>query len=397
MTAQTLAGSIEAGQDPGYPGSLTTDQQQRSGQVPEAYLRYYHSTAGAARPTVGSIIDAAVADGVDVINMSLSTGGSSGNCNKNYNDGATNAAITNATNAGVILVASAGDGGSSSGCNIGYPSLRTEVLSVGELDSSNNANSYTQLPIHSESSRGGMAINSYGGILAGVALIAPGVFTNQYQTSGSSSLYASSTWHGTSFSAPAVAGMVGLMRNAWSSIGWQSSDARIMIANALLMGDGWNGTSTTSQGMNAVTGAGRPRMHWPTSTDLTAPWGWGQRSVSLTYAGQEVSWTVGDAAAEDSRITQWKWAIHYTWNGAGTGGLSDITDVDFFVDNTCAPGGIVTVASDIGYDNRARFRLSQADIAGKCLRMRVRAVSLPGGPVTVYSADYFHSGITGEH
>ncbi len=78
--------------------------------------------------------------------------------------------------------------------------------------------------------------------------------------------------------------------------------------------------------------------------------------------------------------------------------LTSVPDVDFYVDDTCPfQGGILKLASDAGYDIRARFRLSQAEITGRCLRMRAVAYSVPPGGVTFYTSDYFHSSDPNEH
>jgi hypothetical protein len=193
--------------------------------------------------------------------------------------------------------------------------------------------------------------------------------------------------------------MIGLLRNAWWTIGWPRNNARIMMANALLMGDSWDGLNVRvgATPMNWVTGAGRARIHYPSASDLTVPWGWGQRSV-LIHQGETLVWPVGGGVPLPSTVTQWKWAVAYTWNDPAfaPGGLQNIPDVDFYVDDVC--NGVTTnLHYDAGYDVRAVFRLTQGQISGKCLQMRAYGYSVPPQGVQLQMADYYHSGDPNEH
>jgi hypothetical protein len=135
-------------------------------------------------------------------------------------------------------------------------------------------------------------------------------------------------------------------------------------------------------------------MHWPSSENLTPPWGWGWRAVHLS-PHESVTWPVSDALPESSAITQWKWAVLWTSYDGSHDDLDHVTDIDFQVEDTCA--GNATIVGDHGYDLRARFRLDRAQISGRCLQMRATAFSVPPAGVTFYSADYFHSGPPTEH
>jgi hypothetical protein len=155
----------------------------------------------------------------------------------------------------------------------------------------------------------------------------------------------------------------------------------------LLMADGWDGDTggIKSAYMSTWSGAGRIRMHSP--YDLTGPWGWGWRSVTI-YNGQTLSWTVGSAGAESSLIRGWKWATF--WHEPN---LDSVADIDFKVINTCkVGGGEELVGLDNGYALRAHFVLGQTQISGKCLEMRAIGYNVPPEGRTVWSADYYHSG-----
>lgn len=163
------------------------------------------------------------------------------------------------------------------------------------------------------------------------------------------------------------------------------------MANVILLGDGWWGTNSTTptSRMDVVSGAGRVRAHWPSSSDLVAPWAWGWHKYTIS-TGQDVTWTVGSGGPMSSAVTQYKAAFVMMPSS-----LSSIPDIDFYLEDTCpAGGGIVTIASDTGYDLRSRFRLSASAITGKCLRVRAHGFS---GTATFWSADYLHSGTPADH
>lgn len=405
--AELAAGSIELGQDPLFSGTNTVAQKKRSGAAPLAYMRYYLANTGQL-PDLIRGIEQAVADGVDVINMSWD---STGPCNPTGDPSGFNEVLVNAANAGVMLVAGAGNTSRSTfpGCQLSDPAVRPEVIAVGQLDSKTIINPvtlvhypqpYSNLAIKDTSSMGGVQIMTHystTGFMAGVGLIGPGCFDSLYDSPSGWHGY-SMTGCGTSYSSPIVAGMLGLLRQAFWSVGWPRNNARLMMANALLMGDSWDGTTvrTGSTPPDWVTGAGRPRIHWPSNSDLVYPWGWQQRSFAI-YPGQTITFPVAGGAPMPAAVTQWKWAAAYTWNdpSAGPGGLQNVPDVDFYVDNVCT--GVTNLYSDIGYDVRAVFRLNQAQLAGKCLRMRAYAFSVPPSGVTIHMADYYHSGDPSVH
>ncbi len=101
------------------------------GSAPEATLYAYKvfGCEGAVDdPIIIAAIDQAVADGVDVLNLSL--GGAFGDSNSVLDE-----ALNNASSAGVMVVASAGNSGPS-GYIVGGPSTADRVLSVAAVDGS---------------------------------------------------------------------------------------------------------------------------------------------------------------------------------------------------------------------------------------------------------------------
>lgn len=382
--AAIAAATIEHGQDPAYPGTGTPSQRRRSGHLRESYLATYLWTQNSVA-TAARAVQEAIADGADVINISFAAGDG---CNRYENAGGMNGALQNALSTGAVVVASAGNGGPGPGCTLGYPSQRPEVFAVNGVDTYNDLFSYTAFPILAGASRGGVLIRTYNGTsayLGGVSAVVPGNLTNMPSPPGNSYV---GGLYGSSAAAPVATGLLGAVRNLFQQQGWVRSSGG-MMATALLFGDGWNSDSgaQTASEMSWRSGAGRLRAHWPSSADLVAPYGWGWQAITI-YPGQTVTWPVG--IPPFSSPTQWKWAVMYP-----AANLDAVPDVDFYVDDTCAGGGVR--ASDAGYDVHSRFRFNQSQIAGRCLQMRAYGYSVPSTGVTFYTADYFHSGDTTVH
>ena len=131
-------------------------------------------------------IEWSIANGMDVINMSL--GGSSGST-------ALQQACNNAYNRGIVVIAAAGNSGSSGTRNtIGYPARYSSVIAVGAVDSNNNRASFSSVGNELE-------------------VMAPGA--NILSTTPGNN-YAS--FNGTSMAAPHVAGAAALIKAKYPSM-----------------------------------------------------------------------------------------------------------------------------------------------------------------------------------
>ena len=154
------AGSIEQNQSSLFPGWSTADQISRSGQAREAKIYYYLIHWGA---DVVAAINRAVADGVDIINMSY-TGG---NCEGLDHDPGQNPTFKSATDSGVLFVASVGNKGSYSQteCRVGYPAYLPDVIGVTGLDTHAKPNDYnTTILSNGASARGRVPIRLSTGV-----------------------------------------------------------------------------------------------------------------------------------------------------------------------------------------------------------------------------------------
>lgn len=151
--------------------------------------------------TVANAVDYAVERGVDIINISLGT---------DYEDPYLRQAILAAQEAGILVVASAGN----DGCNcMVYPANYPEVIAVGASDSSGNVTSFS----------------SYG---ANLDAVAPGSnMTTPYWTKANGVSAYASGGSGTSFSSPFVAGVFGLMKSHQPNASWDEL-AGIMFENS---------------------------------------------------------------------------------------------------------------------------------------------------------------------
>ncbi|WP_077737098.1 S8 family peptidase [Bacillus sonorensis] len=149
-------------------------------------IKVLNSSGSGTYSAIVSGIEWATSNGMDVINMSL--GGSSGST-------ALKQAVDNAYARGVVVVAAAGNSGSSGSSNtIGYPAKYDSVIAVGAVDSNSNRASYSSVGSELE-------------------VMAPG--------SGVYSTYPSNTYatlNGTSMASPHVAGAAALILSKYPTL-----------------------------------------------------------------------------------------------------------------------------------------------------------------------------------
>ena len=368
--AWVAAGSIEAGQDRAFPGEATEDQRMRSGHLGAASLVFYGANASDA---VARAIDRAVEDGMDVVNMSLVIGDETTWCDPGFDPSGINAHLRAALDAGVVLVASAGNDGGRGACTVGYPAFRPEVLSIGALGSADASTPYESLTAWDEGQGVGTARGR-------VDLVAPGClagFFTSPDVPAEGYFLGPGAPCGTSLAAPAGSALVGALRGALSGLGAPLEDGRSMLPLALLLGDGWDPEADLAparrSGMSPLSGAGRARARWP--GDGAAPSGWSFRTVTI-HQGETLTWRVGHVESSAVGAAYWRWAVAQTPSRP-----DDVPAIDLHVDDTCT--GTV-LSSDTAHGVRARFGL-RADL--RCLRMRAYGARVPADGATLYSAD----------
>lgn len=164
------------------------------------------------------------------------------------------------------------------------------------------------------------------------------------------------------------------------------SQARL-LANMLLFGDAWD-ANTGNKRLTAssnLSGLGRLHAHWPSTKNLTGPWGWGSFTRHLNEGETLTMPVVSGGGSLSPSITQWKWAL--TWFDDD---LSNASNVVINVNDSC--NGASLVALDWSYDYRKRIQLRSDRTANRCLQMRITALKAPPGGITVYMADYYHGG-----
>jgi hypothetical protein len=404
---QIIAGDIESFSDPNV--SDPVEQRRRSGISPGSEIYYYGMGQNALNcQGTFAAIEAAIDDGVDILNMSFQL--SCNVCSRFCDPCGLNTALSNAAGTGMLTVSAIGNSLSPppvGTCDAAYPASRRDGLAVGFLHSSNAGQA--AIPYNSQrisdtlgaaqdiqgsSSRGGMPVRLFTGGMQRFAvadLAAPGSYETNWYLTPPGSYGGTPLWsEGSSWAAATVTGAAAVMRHAGNAMGFWFNDARALLVNMLLMGDGYqydfNGGSFRPVGFDPRSGAGRVHMHHP--DDLVQPAGWGWHRFVLSQ-GQVATFPVGDPGAEDSRVRQWKSAM--TWVESD---YDNIADIILSVHNTCAPAGQSSfVDNDVSFDIRKRIVLSSANISGRCLEGRVEAWGIPAGQTrTVYVADYFHSG-----
>jgi hypothetical protein len=395
--AWVAAGSIESNQSTTFPGFDTIAQRLRSGMSPRSDIYYYQT--GDCNATARAV-QQAVADGVDVINMSFDGANCPGLTTK---CGSFDDALEAAANSGVLNVGGTGNEGSYSSinCNVSLPMYRTSTISANGLDTTDIQQAHSQTVLHDTSlfkcsAKGGVPIRTASGVsttMSGIGFSAPAVYQHFFDaapdTYGDTSAIC-----GTSFASPTVAGMMANLRHALGTIGWPSNDARLVATVGYISGDAWTGavaapTARLKSGLSAFSGVGRLAVRWPSSASLATPWSWQWANPSI-FNGGIVSYSINGGVAIPSSIQQVKLAV--TWSEPD---LSNVADIVLHVKNMCPAGGgtPVVVMSQTDFDLRKRIQLRGSDIVGKCLQLDISGWSVPAAGRQVYASFMYHGGV----
>lgn len=402
VVASIAAGSILNGQDPAFPGAATTSQRARSGVLSNSVVHFYRSSSSIASSNsdqMAKAIEQAVADGCDVLNNSWQFHGAAdwclNNCSNSYNPSGIRAEMAAAEDAGTVLIVAAGnshDKGCNQSCDVVFPAVVPDALSVGALADTNFSN-YRSVNLASYSSRGSIPVTLKGGSSGSMPAVGLTAFGHVRTSFGLGPASYHVMTFGTSFAAPQVASLAGSFRQWMSNANIaMSSSAWAVMINTLLMGDGWCGpTCNAVWEASSGSGYGFPKYFTPTGTFLGGNAGWGTRTFTITQ-GQTVAWTVNDPGQEGNDVNGWKWAL-----AVDTTSTSNLPRLNMRVVDTCNNDQIVEWAPA----NRAtRFRIMLTDpsqIRGKCLEMRVTGVEVKSGGETIWSADYYFTNNASNH
>lgn len=399
--ASILLGDITEGQDPNITDPL--ERLRRTGMAPEAALYYFNASYP---DEIAAAIFSAVGRGVDVVNLSLATSCGDevddlGPCSAMADCGGMNQMIRFATDAGVLVVAAAGNSscGVSPGppsCNVCQPAIRPEVLSVGNIHTFGSAD-YDAAEIASNSSTGKIRVGVAGqhaslypnGVdIPAVSISAPGTLSHFFFGSQNGYLdWGGQHQSGTSFASPIVAGGAALLRQELGYASPFHRDVRMLRAKVLAMGDGTGAIAGAS--MSEVYGAGKVKFH--PFDSMQAPKGQGHQKFVL-HENEVVNLDAAHApGALPAEATQWKMGM-------------DIDVVDYsaipyvlltYLD-VC--GGTRWLATDwaAGLERHMVLDSSSFD-ANTCIRVSVSGYSIPPGGVTISVFDYYHSGDPTEH
>ncbi len=333
-------------------------------------LKVLDATGSGWESNVIAGVDWARTHGIQVVNMSLGSSGASS---------AFQTAIANAYNAGVVLVAAAGNSGTcaGSGDTVSYPARFSQVIAVAATDSSDARPCF--------SSTG-----------PAVALAAPGVSVTMPSRGGG---YASAS--GTSFSSPHVAGTAALV--IASGVSGNAAVRQRLQSTADDLGtagrDSWYGYGLVDADEAAGTSP-PPVAHDVAVTGVSAPGSVTQGStvtVGVAVANQgtasetfSVTLSDGGSTIGSSSVTlvaAGSTTVSFSWNtsGAATGAhtltatagpVSGETDT---ADNSA--GASVTVNGGSGGSLSLQVTMSGRPRPGQAVYIFV-AVSSNGSPVS---------------
>jgi hypothetical protein len=410
-------GSIQEGQDGTYPGIGTSDQRKRSGVLPEMSMHFYRSDGTFTSFRRG--LEDAVARGLDVFNFSI---GVNNDCDLDFDaDGNFNAYLANATLAGLIVTAWAGNDGPKEEdgyCSVNWPAVRSNVLSVSALANRDLTDDYDDVVRCEGCGRGDKLVTVVDGgtkWLPLVDLIAPGgvtyYFTGQASGAGaySTPVYLNGEcirgceW-GTSFSAPAVAGLAGQTREWMEDFTYFNDCAdhpSCVATNLFVMADFYSGSPTYPHSdfnytVSADVGYGRAYIRRPTSDYLgNGAWWW------------DTGWSVIDE--DETQLFPFVWGLPQPTSIEGVkiavawfdAEYEDIADLRVRLVDTCPSGGgdpeeIETAWT--GQTMRKKIQVkADADTHGRCLALEVKGLHVDGNGEKFFYAAYAYSNAEGVH
>lgn len=402
--ASVMAGDLRAGQDANYPGADTTAQKRRSGLARGSEIAFFRMSSDVSDHLETSI-ENAVAFGVDIINMSLGLGNCSELCNRNYNPSGINADLYAASDAGIVIVKSAGNEhgacGPSQTCDVIYPGGHPDVIAVSALadnDFNGSTDPWQDNFITSLSSRGYRNHTALDGQTAEVPTIGLSTFgTVRWVTGENPSHYVTltplgDTISGTSVAAPQVSSLAALFRQWFRghSPGTASDPWNVQV-KLLAMGDAKCGSDCIQRTkINDAYGFGFPRYFVPTWSYLQNG-GWGTRVDVITQGGAK-AWDVGGPGPEANNVNGFKLVVALDTTLATPPALL------VHVVDTCPTGPVGFIRTAVRQGTRYRIVIDNPnDIRGKCLRVAINGLNVKSGGEVFYATDFYWSTTNAYH
>lgn len=392
------AGSIEQGQDPGY--QTETERRMRSGTLREMSMYFYrHDGARSFRIA----LEHAVATGIDVYNQSSSV---SGDCDLTLDSNGYNAYLSNATLAGLIVVAPADNRAPNPddyyGCTVAWPAVRSNVISVSGVTYRDADDDYIDVARCTSCSRGHKSVSVVGGgskMLPLVDLIAPmGITHSALHTSdsGEDAYYVPSRW-GTCGAAPIVSGIAGQTREWMEDRYWGSCAGHpsCVAVNMFVMADFYSGDVNYPHNDYYVTvsrdvGYGRAYSRLPTSDFLGNGWWWWQTGSNVIQDNETQIIPLSYGMQLPTSVEGVKVAI--AWFDAA---YEDIADLHVELIDTCPAGGgdpdIIKTAVPYQTMRKKLQVKDDADIHGRCLAVRIHGNAVDGNGEKYFFAAYGYS------
>jgi hypothetical protein len=403
VVAGVLAGSIEAGQDPAYPGTNTRAQIDRSGIAPGVQLL----DIGAA---TGSTADLALAiqnifeHGADIISISWGVGGT---CDVNEDFSGIDAEIEEAFGGGTFVAVAAGDSNTSSStfsttCNQTWPSNRSTAFGTNGLATVYESDGTTENPtpalqpgawstsewpvdVYDPGTGGYYASTSQ--MLGSSAIGVTGL--TYYWNSPSSYGYSSSNWVGSSFSAPAVAGGAALLSNAfysWNGVvrtnWWLKSDLMMLSDGYAFVAYTGSQNDRYEAGVSQYSGTGRLKMHYPEDGSFSGgSWDWSWTKHTLNP---------GDVFTKKVTADFAQLRAAFFWQETDE---THIADIDVYLDGLEANGATVCSTafagqSDESISNAIHVTASEVPTCATYVQIRIVAYGIPSGQTrTIYESD----------
>jgi len=270
-------------------------------------------------------------------------------------------------------------------------------MSVNGLGSKFEGSPYEDLERITWTGTGQTSIQVTGGATRNLPLVdimAPGAI-NWYFTTGTNNYANDSSW-GTSVAAPIISGIAGLTREWMNDIGWGwvAANARLVLTNLMVMGDGYAGLLGSPGGeyrqtVSKWSGHGRMRAHMRHPDSLGPGTGWRTGYHWLSTGGVHYYRFPNNPQSTD--INGVKAAV--AWYDADFQGVGDLK---VEIVDRCPPGGGEDLVKPAVSSQTMRKRVQlweDGNIHNRCLYLRIEALNANAEMYYFAMYTYSNSGV----